>query len=313
MTTVLDKRTPNGVVPNATPKDDDNLFTSITQKCVITHVRVETWHGILDSQEGDDAVRAAHRNAKGTSQVKKRLVRKERLERGEAIARQIRAFHREITWPWLDNNGRICDAAVGLPKLTKGIRDLQDQLEEWLDNELVPNYPAIVQEGLADLNGLGNIADYPSPSEIKAQYRVYPPVPLPVPIANDVRVKLANEDIEVMRAQVESTIRAMVAAGVQETARKIIAVVAKMSATLKNYEGHQKGRFNDTLVDNVREVVDNLETLNILDDPVLTQARKDMLKELCRFDAKELRKDEKARQDVAAEADKILKSMEAYF
>jgi hypothetical protein len=66
-----------------------------------------------------------------------------------------------------------------------------------------------------------------------------------------------------------------------------------------------EGIFRDSLVENVRELVAVLPSLNITGDPTLAAVAARM-EALCRDDADELRDNAAARASVAAEADAIL-------
>jgi hypothetical protein len=85
-----------------------------------------------------------------------------------------------------------------------------------------------------------------------------------------------------------------------------------MSERLRAYNGTKEGSFRDSLVDNVRDLVDLLPRLNVTADPVLDNTAQKMRDMLCAYDAQLLREDTNLRHTVAKSADEILSAMAGY-
>ncbi|MGI8552470.1 MAG: hypothetical protein ACR2PL_17030, partial [Dehalococcoidia bacterium] len=72
------------------------------------------------------------------------------------------------------------------------------------------------------------------------------------------------------------------------------------------------GKFHDTLVENVRELVDLLPTLNVTGNTTMAELSERMKAELCRYSAQTLRDSTSARERTAAAAEDILHHIEAF-
>jgi hypothetical protein len=68
----------------------------------------------------------------------------------------------------------------------------------------------------------------------------------------------------------------------------------------------KKKIFRDTLVTNAQELVQDLKHLNIINDPKIEDARKQLSKAVDGLDAETLRDSSHTRQEVKAEVDDIL-------
>jgi hypothetical protein len=88
-----------------------------------------------------------------------------------------------------------------------------------------------------------------------------------------------------------------------------------MADRLRKYvvtENGVQNAFRDSLVGNVRELVDLLPALNITGDPVLTDITKRMRESLTVYDGDTLRASAAARIETAKAADDILATVSAF-
>jgi len=72
------------------------------------------------------------------------------------------------------------------------------------------------------------------------------------------------------------------------------------------------GKFHDTLVENITELVNILPHLNVVGDEELEAMRREVEAKLTRFDPEVLRKSRKARKDTLKEAETILDKMKGF-
>lgn len=113
-------------------------------------------------------------------------------------------------------------------------------------------------------------------------------------IAESTAKKLADKSAEVSK----------------ETARRIGEVVQKMVDKLTEKRKDADGNdlppvFRDTLVSNLREAVELIDTLNVTGDPALDKLKADILRDLCPVDPADLRKDPAVRKDTVKKAKAI--------
>ena len=72
---------------------------------------------------------------------------------------------------------------------------------------------------------------------------------------------------------------------------------------------HEFRVFRDSLIDNAKELTDLLKHLNLTQDPMMEQARRDLKHVLDKYDAETLRESFTARTDAKAQVDAILNKM----
>ena len=98
---------------------------------------------------------------------------------------------------------------------------------------------------------------------------------------------------------------------------RVHSAVSRMSRNLNSYgtdpaTGRIVHPFRDSMVENLRALVEVLPKLNVSGDPHLDDMRQRLVQALCPHDAQELRDDAGLRRSVASEADAILDAMADY-
>jgi len=71
--------------------------------------------------------------------------------------------------------------------------------------------------------------------------------------------------------------------------------------------------FRDSIIGNIKELVNIIPSLNIFEDPAIDQARTELIKELCDIDPQELRDNKEKRIEAEKKADKILNKLPGLF
>jgi len=71
--------------------------------------------------------------------------------------------------------------------------------------------------------------------------------------------------------------------------------------------------FRDSIIENIRELVSLLPSLNITNDPALEQARRDLESDLAGVDPEILRESKETRKEIAEKADQILNNIGQLF
>jgi hypothetical protein len=164
------------------------------------------------------------------------------------------------------------------------------------------------------LGDAANAGDYPRTyEELRRRYGYHVRI-LPVPEADDFRVKLAQEDLDAVRSQVESDRRALLAEAMREPFQRFYQVVKHMVERLNAYtmeNGKAKNTFRDSLVNNVKDLLAVLPDLNLARDPGLERLAEEIQKKLV-VDPDTLRSDDKTRKTTAVQAERILKKLEAF-
>jgi len=133
-----------------------------------------------------------------------------------------------------------------------------------------------------------------------------------LPSADDFRVQLGSREVNRIRRQIEASTRQAMDDAMHEVYGRIFKVVEHMATRLRAYTVTADGvqnTFRDSLVENVRELVDVLPALNINNDPRLTDVISHMRDNLLTYSGDVLRDSAAARIETAQAAEAILKSV----
>jgi hypothetical protein len=232
----------------------------------------------------------------------KNLIDRAILSNITKIVSDARSFHYKNTAPWGENGERIL-LASNIMVYTKGIRDLKQRFEFEV-RQFIAMWPAVVGQAQNDLGGMYNPSDYPSTQEVAQAFK-FETAFRPVPIEDDFRVEIAEAEIEKIKK------------GFVEENNKLVKVAMKdVWARLHDPVKRMAERLNETdrtvrreIVDSVKEIVDLIPKLNLVEDPDLDAMRTEVMNELCQHSAKELRTDDKKREVIAAKAQAIVDKM----
>jgi hypothetical protein len=153
-----------------------------------------------------------------------------------------------------------------------------------------------------------NINDYPDESEIRDRYALNVDY-MPIPDGGDVRVDMPVETVAELDKYIQERIDTATGNAMQEVYTRLFDAVKHLHAKLDD----PKAIFRDSLVGNVRELVEILPTMNITDDPDLARIIDSVSSEVANVDAQVLRDDKAQRAETAEKADKILGTMQNAF
>jgi len=287
------------------------MTNHLAKKAMLANLNISQWGARRFDREVTDEVNSNHSTdgaARDLGRYNKRLVAKSALEPVWQITNRARVMHQNMTQPWLDNGSRILPAALYL-KYAEVMRALEAEFDAAVA-KFCEDYPAHVEARKAELtNGMFKADDYPSPATIHRKFDFDVKV-FPVPDPDDFRVELAAEHADDIKRDIEESMKEALTVAMQEPVTRIIDVVGRMAERLNAYdnreEGSRTGTFRNTLVENVRELVELLPAFNLTDDPALTNITRRMEQELCVEDAKALRENPQARADVQKSAEDIL-------
>jgi hypothetical protein len=285
----------------------------ISARALLVNTTVRVWTG----EKRDRAITREICSMKG---AENNAVRANKSLLGEAIKpvqaaeRAVRAAVNERTLPWMDDGTRILKGAAFLgftESMAAPIRSFDGAVEAF-----VAAYPEIRYEARRRLGDAYAESDFPPETRLKRRFGVKLTY-LPIPSSDDFRVQLAAEEIAVVRRNAEEALRGTVNDAVHSLLDRLREPVAHMATRLRLFRRRSNGRvehpFRDTLVENVRAIVRLGPMLNLLDDPRIAELCADIEQYLTAHEPDELRNSERLREDVADQADTILRRMQGAF
>lgn len=287
-------------------------------RAMLLKITIHHWRGKRHDRRISDEVAERYQADENMGTYLKQLVAKERLATISAVTHQIRELWYERTLPWIDEGTRIVPNSLYF-KTREEIDELVHRREDAV-NELALNWEEVVAEAKVRLNGLFLEDDYPSADALRHAYRI-DIVPMPFPSGADFRLGVlgpeSEKDEAALRAEVDAKVKDALADATRDVWQRVHDVTAKMADRLSAFspipqqkgdkiDGRTISPFRDTLVENVRDLVELLPALNVAGDPILAGLTDKIEKRLCQHDAEELRKDPKLRQKTARAAQEIL-------
>jgi hypothetical protein len=292
----------------------NKIATPLSRKAVLVSVNVSQWTARRLDRKVTDEVNRQHNAAKDAGRYNKLLIEADKLADINKLVSSIRQLHYSMTRPWCDEGPRILPNVL-YSKFTDALRVMKRDYETAVD-KFCRGYPDYVETRAKQLNGLFRAEDYPSASEIRSKFSVEMKV-LPFPNAEDFRSDLDDDTVADIKREISEMSSKVADDAMKHTINQIIELVGHMAGKLHEYksgenkpkkkgEKTERSFFMDSLVDNVRDLAELLPAFNLTDDPKLTAITRRIAKELCVEDAKELRKNEAAREAVAKSADEIV-------
>lgn len=295
---------------------------SLYDKAMLVSLNIRNWQARKHDREISEEVARDHATGKPSDAVgryNKILIDKAALKPIQEIISAARTHHYFNTLPWSDAGQRILPAANFFAYSEKQ-REFKAKFEA-AARDFVADYEAHVAEARVRLNGMFREEDYPKPGELARKFAMAFEV-MPIPSADDFRVSsLGAGEVEQIKAAIAERMEREFENAARDLWERIHERVSHMAERLRAYSVEvdpatgkttTHGAFRDSLVENLRELVEVLPRLNVTGDAALARMAEELQADLCRHDAAELREDASLRRAVAMNAEDILAQMAGY-
>lgn len=276
----------------------------LQENSILTRIHISVFNPVRKDEKITKDVIGRNHSSHNSGQWKKNIINPDHLA---GIVRQssaTRRAHDEKTLPWQDSGVRILPAKLYL-EWQEEINDHKSKFDRMV-SDFIYNWDTYVEEAKQNLNGMFRDRDYPTKSELERKFGIKASI-FNIPDSSDFRVKMMDANGEEIKARIDTSIKEAESNIKKELFVKVLEPVKRMAEKLKN----EKGIFRNTLVENLREVVEIFPKMNIVGDPVL-EGFVEELKEISSANPEALRNDRRERKAVAEEAERIAKKMEAY-
>lgn len=281
----------------------------LSEKAVLVSLTIAGWTARKLDRKITDETNKQHNATEDAGRYNKLLINKEALKPLTRIQSASRIKHYEMTQPWFDEGARILPTALFM-KYTQEMKKFRLDFEQEAET-FARRYPELVEQSRERLGSMFNADDFPAPCMIRNKFDFKQRV-LPCPDPSDFRVSLANEQMEDIRSDVAEQMKKALDGAMTDSIDRITKVVGRMADRMLNYTpGEKDGSFQDTLVTNIRDLVQLLPAFNLTGNVALTKITKRMHEELCRYDAQELRDSKQLRREAEKSATSILADVEA--
>jgi len=261
----------------------------------------------LDRTVSDELVANKQAQDKGAARVNKHLLAgRTELEVITKFVTETRATVYDNTLPWSDSGIRLLPSAKFMEFNAK-LQQAEDKFYG-LVTEFVQVYPSLITAQAMALGNMFNRNDYPHPSDIEHRFR-FSVNYMPVPSSGDFRVDIGNDAQEELRKKLSALADERVEHAMKDIKTRLLDHLKRMSdrLTIDYVSGEAVPRkFHDSLLDGAHDLCEMVQSLNVINDHQLADARKALLKAIGNVDVKDLRKDIGARTEVKTQVDDIL-------
>jgi hypothetical protein len=287
---------------------------ALAERAMLVTLSVSVWSARKNDTRISDKVAADHGADRSMGHYAKHLIPRELLTAVTAANHALRDHHNLNTLAWGDDGTRILPAANFFGYQQRQ-RTLEDQFGQAV-RSFIGSYPAYVAAARKALNGLFDPEDYPTAEQIAEKFSVRRHF-LPVAQSDDFRVSLGDIHVAQIKAEIEARNAELVSAANRELWQRVHDVTAKLVERLSAYDvdpadGTRLHPFRDSLIDNVRSLLDLMLRLNITADARIEQIRQQLAGKVACHDPETLREDHVLRAEVVDAASFILAQMEGY-
>lgn len=282
-------------------------MSKINEKAMLVNLNISTWTARKLDKKATETVAREYATSGIAGRYNKILIAQEEIRKVEQAVGKMRAFHAENTLPWNQDGSRMLPSANYFEYVT-AMNALRDEAQIAV-GAFILLYPVLVEDARLRLNGLFNAADYPSPDRLASKF-AFKIRFLPVPVSDDFRVTLGDEDINKIKQAIQNDVNDAFEAANRELWQRTYDAAKRMRDRLDAC-GTPGTRFHDSAVDNVRDLCNLLPRLNVSNDPELDMLRLDIERDLLKYQASELKEDNGYRGEIIEAADDILKRMMA--
>lgn len=296
------------------PTQNPSASNVLASRAMLVSLSISSWSARKLDKSATQQIHQENQAQSDAGRYNKLLLPKDALKGVQKVIGATRGDFLERTLPWANDGQRIM-AALGYLEHSQWFRKQKSAFDQEV-NKFLTSYDNEVNETQSRLGSLFNPADYPPASVIAQKFDMNMLV-WNVPAGDDFRVNIAEAQIESIRTEIEASVNEATNRAITDIYNRVSTVLERMVERLTKYQpasgpGEKpEGIFRDSLVENVRDLVGIMPTLNITGDPALDVIAKE-LKSLTQHDAETLRADAQARSDTANAAKSILESVNSF-
>lgn len=295
------------IAPIQTPEPTPN-FLDLKHRALLIKLRISKWPGKVRDPKAAQTLADTHGSDPEMTRVYKRLFTSQDNSFKVLSQAMTQAYKRHcaLTAPWGDNGQRILLASTYLDYQQTMLQIREDM--ERKRATFLADYADLRAAARMGLGSLFDEADYP-PTEDLAQMFAISWEETPVPDAGDFRLDaLSNDANNALQARLRHQVEADIHGAMTDVWERLYQAVNHMAVTLAEPEKV----FRDTLVGNLRTMIDILPHLNLTHDPNLDAALDTARRNLVKASPQTLRDNTEERERVAREAADLIKKMRGY-
>ena len=287
---------------------------NLTHDAMLVCLHVAAWSGRLYDRQASDHVAVHHEASTSAGRYNKRLLPKAAFAALTATMSEARTKHYANSLPWDDNGARLLTVAnyEHYTKLMDGLRERVVRQRA----RFIEDYDGYVDQARLDLGKLFRIEDYPSRHDLQGKFAIRYRI-APVPDADHFIAKLATDDTDRVKRDIERHIEEQLHDAVRDLYRRLGDAVQRVSDRLQEDDNGKPLVFRNSMIENIRDLVDVVPRLNIFGDDELASLCAQVKEKIASVEPDALRPsktfDPAARAQVKRDADDLAEKFAGYF
>lgn len=281
---------------------------TISSSAILVELSISVWTARRLDKTASRAVTATNNAASGVANVNKKLLGDcAELDAVQKFAANARNLHYGMSMPWSDMGMRLVPTAMYLSKYSKAMSELEQEFYR-LVNIFLAAYQWEIGQAQVKLGDLFNPDEYPTTDAVRNKFR-FQLHEMPVPDVGDFRLDVSNEAMNALADKYKNYYTTQLNNAMGDLWQRTHTALTKMSERLDYADGQTKKVFRDSLVDNVVEMVELLDTFNITGDTQMSAMKSRLEDTLRGVTPDALREDGYLRAETKRAVDDIIKSL----
>lgn len=280
---------------------------SLQEQCLLVTLEIGLPPLTRKALRASEDAEAKYKTAKRQVGVKKNLFARRDIKPIQSAASAARVLFNELSLPY-DHNRRIIttESYFSFVEKMAGASAIFDSLRHKFLNE----YHITLMRSEMELGTLWRGDDYPSVDSLKERmYFSIESTVLPSVTGFDNLVGLDEEELEKIKREAVKGQQAKVQEALVSLVDRLKTSLNKAAIRLADTDTY----FKDTIISNITAALEAVETLNITNDQKIIDLAKDVRETMEGVTPKDLRKDEKLREETAEDAQKLVDKMSDFF
>ncbi len=286
----------------------------LNRDAMLVVLNISSWSGHLYDRQASDSVAVAHDASTSSGRYNKRLLPKSAFSALAATMSEARTTHYENTLPWDAKGARLLTVA-NYDHYTSHLSSLQEKVVRHR-NAFIAEYDEHVDRARIDLGKLFRIEDYPPKAALHAKFAIRYRIN-PVPDAEHFIAKLASEDTDRVKRDLEAHIQDQLHGAIGDLYRRLGQAVTHVSDRLQEADDGKPLIFRNSMIENIRDLVAIVPRLNIFGDDTLAALCAQVNDKIAAVDPDTLRPsktfDPVARARVKQDAAELAEKFSGYF
>ena len=281
---------------------------TISSSAILVELSISVWTARRLDKTASRAVTATNNAASGVANVNKKLLGDcAELDAVQKFAAKARNLHYGMSMPWSDMGMRLVPTTMYLSKYSKAMSELEQEFYR-LVNIFLAAYQWEIGQAQVKLGDLFNPDEYPTTDAVRNKFR-FQLHEMPVPDVGDFRLYVSNEAMNALADKYKNYYTTQLNNAMGDLWQRTHTALTKMSERLDYADGETKKVFRDSLVDNVVEMVELLDTFNITGDTQMSAMKARLEDTLRGVTPDALREDGYLRAETKRAVDDIIKSL----